>query len=126
MQEKDQQMEIPDIVRKLMIEHPELELFINVLLDQMKLYEKKNHELAKENRRLWKALNEIIGPSAMKWRDRPTYIRIRSIPKQNRKEKRSRANHKGVARPVPKEVDEVVPVTTGRCPSGHELGEPIG
>lgn len=129
-------MEIPDVVRKLMSEHPELELFISLLLEEndalhgkIEFLEKKIHELLKQNRRLERVLNELIGPDAMKWRDQDRYIRIRPIPKEERKVKRARArgaNHKGVARPVPKEVDATVQVTAERCPRGHELREPIG
>jgi hypothetical protein len=126
--EENQQMEIPDGVRKLMDENPELKRFIQTLLDYVKLLEKKIRELQKNYRMLERAVDELLGPNAMKWRDKPRYIQIRPIPKEARKAKTieaKRANHEGVARPVPKEVDAVVQVTAEKCPVGHELRGPM-
>jgi len=130
MQEKEnQQLEIPDEIRKLMDKHSELKQFVEVTLDYVGLLEKKIHELQKQNRRLERVLDELIGPDAMKWRDEDRYIRIRPIPKQDggvRRAQARRANHKGVARPVPKEVDAVIQAKAEKCPRGHRLRGPIG
>ena len=122
------QIEIPDVARKLMDEHQELKQFIEVLLDYIKLLEKKVRELQKNHRMMEKAVDELMGPDATKWRDKPRYIQIRPAPKEARKAKTieaKRSNHKGVARPVPKEIDTVVKVTAKNCPLGHKLRKPM-
>ena len=130
MQEKEcKQIEIPDGIRKLMEEHPKLKQFIEALLDYNKLLEKKFRELQKNYRIMEKAVDELSGPNAMKWRDKPRYIQIRPVPKEARNAETveaKRADHKGVSRPVPKEIDTVVQVTAKKCPVGHRLLGPMG
>ena len=130
MQEKESQnIEIPDDVRKLMEQHPKLKRFIEVLLDYIKLLEKKFRELQKNYRMMEKAVDELLGPNAMKWREKPRYIQIRPAPKEARNAETvevKRPNHKGVSRSVPKEIDTTVQVTAKKCPVGHRLFGPIG
>lgn len=133
MQKKEnQQLEIPEGIQKRMAEDPELKAFISELLgehaaqrEKIELLEKKIRELQKNYRMLERAVDKLLDT---KWRDKPRYIQIRPAPKEARKAKTieaKRANHKGVARPVPKEIDAVVRVSAERCSLGHRLRGPM-
>jgi len=127
--EEHRLIEIPDGVRKLMEENLELKQFIEALLDYIKLLEKKIHELQKNYRMMEKAVDELLGPNAMKWRNKPRFIQIRPIPKEARRAKTvevKKPGHRGVSRRRPEEADATVEVTAKRCSLGHRLGEPIG
>lgn len=116
--QENRQMEIPDVVRKLMEGDQELKLFVDVLLRRIESLEKQNHELRKQIRRLDKVLEEVIGPDIEERREHGTYIRVRPAPKnQNaRQGQTNEAHHKGVTRQVPEKVDIVAKVTTKNHP----------
>lgn len=121
------EIEIPDAIRKLIGERPDFESFINALLQRIESLEKKNHELRKENRRLNKVLEEVIGPDIGEREEHETYIRVRSAPKDQNagRTKANGAHHKGVTRPVPEKVDITMKVTAKKCSHGHKLSGPL-
>jgi hypothetical protein len=129
VQGRGNQIEIPDDVRKLMGEHPELRSFIENILLQNRLLELQVHELElgmkkleHANKELRKLLEKLMGPVR---KGKLPVIRIRTIRRTNRNPRKSRPYHRGVSRTKPKEVDEVVTTKMGECPAGHKLGKPI-
>jgi DNA-binding transcriptional MerR regulator len=131
---EDQHIEIPDVVRKLMDEHPQLKLFVDLLVGRIESLEKQNqelreqnHELRKQIRRLDKVLGEVIGPDIEERKESGTYIRVRPAQKGRNgdRNKTSEAHHGGVARQVPERVDVVSKVTMKKCPGGHNLRGPL-
>lgn len=118
---KNLQIEIPDVIRKLMGEDPEVRSFIDSILLEIHQLEARVQKLERDNLELRKLLRKLLGP--IKNGNEPI-IRIRTIRGSN-KHKKPRPYHKGISRPKPKEVDEVIAIKADECPAGHKLGRPI-
>ena len=128
---ENRQIEIPDVVQKLMSEHPDVRSFVesveSVLLEN-RLLDDMNHQLEARVQKLerdilelQRLLEKLLGP-AKKGKD--PIIRIRTI-RGSSEHKKPRPYHKGISRPRPKEVDEVITTKADECPAGHKLGRPI-